>query len=71
MQPSPSLSHVDHYLAWDASGCGLYLIQSSGVRRTLISESLKPEESTTSSTLREILVFFKFYCSHQVALYRG
>ena len=71
VQPSPSLSHVDHYLAGDASGCGLYLMQSSRIRRTLISESLMPEESNTSSTLQEICVFFKFYCSPQAAQYRG
>ena len=71
VQPSPSITHVDHHLAGDASGCGLYLMQSSGVRRTLISESLSPEEVHTSSTLREILVFLRFYCSDQATRYRG
>ena len=70
VQPSPSLSRVNHYLAGDASGCGLCLMQSSVVIRTLISESLMPEESNTSSTLREILVFYKFYCRPQTAQYR-
>ena len=71
VQPSPSLTHVNHYLAGDASGCGLYLMQSSGVRRTLISESLTPEKAATSSAMREILVFHRFYCSPQAAQYRG
>ena len=71
VQPSPSITHVDHHLAGDASGTGIFLMQSSGIRPTLVSESLTPEESDSSSTLREHLVFLRVYCSPQVALYRG
>ena len=71
VQPSPSLTLVDHQLAGDASGVGLYLMQSSGDRCTLISESLSSEDVDTSSAHREILVFHKFYCSSKADRYRG
>ena len=71
VRPSPSLTLLDHELAGDASGVGLYLMQASGDRRTLFLESLTAEEAEGSSTLRKILVFHWFYCSEQAARYRG
>merc|ERR1712059_99871 len=63
---SPDVLTVDHEFAGDAFGVGVYLMQSSGVRRTLISESFSPTERLESSALPEALVFHKFYTSPRV-----
>ena len=54
----------------DASGTGLYIYQDQP-RKTLLSQPLKKEDITKSSTFRELLVFANFYTSEAAEVLAG
>ena len=62
---------LDHMLAGDASGVGLYLYKSTGDQATLLSAAMSQQESQQSSTFREVLVFHRFYTSLEASRFRG
>merc|ERR1712082_113282 len=71
IRPSSKVVQVDHTLAGDASGVGLYLYKSTGDQATLLSAAMSQQESQQSSTYREVLVFHRFYTSPEASRFRG
>merc|ERR1712082_544101 len=71
IRPSSEVVQVDHSVAGDASGVGLYIYKSNGDQATLLSAAMSQQESQQSSTYREVLVFHRFYTSLEAARFRG
>ena len=70
-QPLILTTECDHTVAGDASNTGLYLAQTSGTRKSLLSRPFNVWEIRESSPFSELQVLDKFYTSKEAARYEG